>query len=79
MRQTGILPDQDIAALFASGALKSERALDSDQIQPASLDLRLGATAYRVRASFLPGPDSTVSTKLDRLKLHEITSAKLWA
>lgn len=72
MRQTGILPDQDIAALFASGALKSERALDDDQIQPASLDLRLGATAYRVRASFLPGPDSTVAEKLERLKLHEI-------
>lgn len=72
LRQTGILPDRDIAELFSSGALKAARPLDSDQIQPASLDLRLGERAYRVRASFLPGPDSTVSTKLDRLKLHEI-------
>ncbi|KRA00072.1 2-deoxycytidine 5-triphosphate deaminase [Mesorhizobium sp. Root157] len=72
MRQTGILPDQDIAALFESGALKTPRALDSDQIQPASLDLRLGDKAWRVRASFLPGPNHSVADKLDRLKLHEI-------
>lgn len=71
MRQSGILPDQDIAALFASGALLAP-SLDADQIQPASLDLRLGATAFRTRASFLPGPNSLVSDKLDRLKLHEI-------
>lgn len=72
LRQTGILPGHDIAGLFASGALASRRPLDADQIQPASLDLRLGEKAYRVRASFLPGPNSLVSAKLDRLKLHEI-------
>lgn len=72
MRTTGILPDRDIAALFDAGALITERPLDADQIQPASLDLRLGNKAYRVRASFLPGPGSTVADKLDRLKLHEI-------
>jgi dCTP deaminase len=70
--RTGILPDREIAALFASGALTSGRALDADQIQPASLDLRLGATAYRVRASFLPGREHKVLSKLERLKLHEI-------
>ena len=72
MRQTGILPDQDIAALFESGALSTPRALDPDQIQPASLDLRLGEKALRVRASFLPGPGHSVADKLDRLQLHEI-------
>lgn len=72
MRQTGILPDQDIAGLFQSGALAAPRPLDADQIQPASLDLRLGERAYRVRASFLPGPEHPVAAKLDRLKLHEI-------
>ncbi len=72
MRQTGILPDEHIAALFSQGALASARPLDADQVQPASLDLRLGEKAYRVRASFLPGPDSLVADKLDRLKLHEI-------
>ena len=72
MRQTGILPDKEIAALFQSGGLAAPRPLDDDQIQPASLDLRLGDRAYRVRASFLPGPNSRVADKLERLKLHEI-------
>ncbi len=72
MRQSGILPDQDIQALFDSKALTSRRALDGDQIQPASLDLRLGETAYRVRASFMPGTFATVQDKLDIYKLHEI-------
>lgn len=72
MRNEGILPDRRIAELFADGRLASRRPLDADQIQPASLDLRLGEKAWRVRASFLPGPASTVAAKLDRLKLHEI-------
>ena len=72
VRETGILSDRLISQLFDSGNLLSTKALDSDQIQPASLDLRLGAKAYRVRASFLPGPNSTVDEKLQRLKLHEI-------
>jgi len=72
LRTTGILPDRDIAGLFASGALSASRPLDADQIQPASLDLRLGDTAYRVRASFLPGERYRVADKLERLKLHEI-------
>ena len=73
MLKTGILPDAEIAALFSQGALKAERSLDDDQIQPASLDLRLGSVAYRVRASFLPGPRHLVAEKLERLKLHEIS------
>lgn len=72
MRKTGILPDQDIAALHRSGGLISPRPFDADQIQPASLDLRLGDRAWRVRASFLPGPAHDVADKLERLKLHEI-------
>jgi len=68
----GILSDRAIRALFDHGGLKAGRALDADQIQPASLDLRLGATAYRVRASFLPGPLSKVTDKLARLSMHEI-------
>ncbi|KQT52167.1 MULTISPECIES: 2'-deoxycytidine 5'-triphosphate deaminase [unclassified Aureimonas] len=68
----GILPDREIAALYSAGAISSIAALDADQIQPASLDLRLGKTAYRARASFLPGPNATVSDKLKRFSLHEI-------
>ena len=72
IRKTGILADRAIRALFDGGRLASEAPLDEDQIQPASLDLRLGAKAYRVRASFLPGPSHLVSDKLERLKLHVI-------
>lgn len=72
VRETGILSDRLISGLFESGKLISAKPLDSDQVQPASLDLRLGKKAYRVRASFLPGPNSTVDEKLQRLKLHEI-------
>src|SRR5262249_58321472 len=64
---------QMIAGLARDAA--SEQAYDfvPDQIQPASLDLRLGEVAYRVRASFLPGPRTTVAKRIDELKLHEIT------
>jgi dCTP deaminase len=68
----GILSDRAIRALSDGGKLISGRPLDADQIQPASLDLRLGAKAYRVRASFLPGPASAVEDKLARLSMHEI-------
>ncbi|WEZ84613.1 2'-deoxycytidine 5'-triphosphate deaminase [Rhizobium sp. 32-5/1] len=71
-RATGILADRAIAALFETGRLISEAPLDGDQIQPASLDLRLGSRAFRVRASFMPGPNHRVADKLDRLKLHVI-------
>ncbi|MCE1234737.1 MAG: 2'-deoxycytidine 5'-triphosphate deaminase [Hyphomicrobiales bacterium] len=68
----GILAAQDIRELAASGAISTARPFDADQIQPASLDLRLGARAYRVRASFLPGPDLSVEAKVRALTLHEI-------
>lgn len=58
----GVLADRALAALFESGAIKSLSALDDDQIQPASLDLRLGFEAHRIRASFLPGGRSVADT-----------------
>lgn len=70
--ETGILPDRMIAELAGQGAIRLERPLAEDQVQPASLDLRLGKVAYRVRASFLPGPGAKVSSRIDALKLHEI-------
>jgi len=66
----GILPDRMIVALAASGAILPATDFVPDQIQPASLDLRLGEVAYRVRASFLPG-STTVAQRIDELKLHE--------
>src|ERR1044071_4964045 len=70
--ERGILPDERIAALAASGGIVPARDFAADQVQPASLDLRLGPVAYRVRASFLPGPNTTVQSRIDSLKLHEI-------
>jgi dCTP deaminase len=69
----GILPDRMIAALAEGGGIRAARAFTADQIQPASLDLRLGAVAYRVRASFLPGPGTTVAKRIAELKLHEFS------
>jgi dCTP deaminase len=43
-----------------------------EQVQPASIDLRLGPVAYRVRASFLPGPDATVPEKIAQLDGYPI-------
>ena len=75
-RKTGILPVQDIRTLVDEGAVRPARALTATQIQPASLDLRLGDIAYRVRASFLPGGGSdaraSVTDRLRDLSLHEI-------
>jgi dCTP deaminase len=67
----GILPADRIMAMVESGAIGLERPLDPGQVQPASLDLRLGKIAYRVRASFLPGPDNMVADRLTRVTLHE--------
>lgn len=68
----GIFSAQLIRRLAAQGAILFPRAPDADQIQPASLDMRLGPRAFRVRSSFLPGPHHDVASRIDQLKLHEI-------
>ena len=72
---SGILPDRMIAAMADDGLIRPAYPFVESQIQPASLDLRLGDIAYRVRASFLPGPGATVAERIDELKLHEISLA----
>ncbi len=71
-RANGILPAQAIRGLIAEGKVQLAQPMLQDQLQPASLDLRLGACVWRVRASFLPGPDATISDKLGELALHKI-------
>jgi dCTP deaminase len=67
----GILPVQAIRALIEAGHIELAQPLLANQLQPASLDLRLGGQAFRVRASFLPG-QGAVAAKLQDLKLHTI-------
>jgi dCTP deaminase len=58
-RIKGMLPSQEIRDLIANGHIKGSPEISEQQIQPASLDLRLGDVGYRVQASFVP-KDSTV-------------------
>ncbi|WP_208353473.1 2'-deoxycytidine 5'-triphosphate deaminase [Pseudaestuariivita rosea] len=68
----GVLPSQMIEALVRDGALQASDPIRPEQVQPASLDLRLGAVAYRVRASFLAGQGATVASRLDEFEMHRI-------
>ena len=72
-RSTGLLPSQMLRGAIALGhEISATVPIVDEQIQPASLDLRLGEVAYRVRASFLPGTRHTVKDKLDQLSMHRI-------
>lgn len=70
----GIYPQQSIKRLIADGGVRATSLIADDQVQPASLDLRLGSKAYRLRASFLPGKGRTVSECLgdSDIVMHEI-------
>ena len=68
---SGVFPARFIERLAKGGAIMAP-PFDADQVQPASLDLRLGDVAYRIRASFLPGPDYTVAERIESLTLHEL-------
>ncbi|HEX2554596.1 MAG TPA: 2'-deoxycytidine 5'-triphosphate deaminase [Microvirga sp.] len=70
--QDGIQSAGAIRRLAEAGIIATARPFAPDQVQPASLDLRLGDRAYRVRASFLPGPNRPVRDRLETLQLHEI-------
>src|SRR5271154_1336398 len=69
---TGIIPSQKLAELIGQGHVHAESPIGSEQLQPSSMDLRLGSVAYRVRASFLPSKESTVASKLAAFTLHEL-------
>jgi len=68
----GILPCQAIEALVEAGAIEAGAPLAEGQVQPASLDLRLGRRCWRVRASFLAGPGRTVAERLKAVAMHEL-------
>ena len=63
----GILPVQHLQQAIHDGAILADQQITAAQLQPASLDLRLGIDAWRVQASFLPGSKMTVADKLANL------------
>jgi dCTP deaminase len=79
-RTTGILPSQSIRELIAKGRIVGNRTITEEQIQPASLDLRLGDIAHRVQASFLPGPGGKVEARVKELRMArvDLTSAAVF-
>ncbi|MFV0490718.1 MAG: 2'-deoxycytidine 5'-triphosphate deaminase [Pseudorhodobacter sp.] len=70
--QPGVLPVQALRRLIAEGAITARPAIETAQIQPASLDLRLGQVAYRVRASFLAGKGNKVADRLAEFEMHRV-------
>ena len=71
-KPAGVLPYQTIKEMISQNTIEAETAIKNSQIQPSSLDLRLGSKAWRLQASFLPGADFTVADQLHELAMHEI-------
>ncbi len=68
----GVLPAQGLRDMLARGQIRAQAPVTPDQVQPASLDLRLGTVAYRVRASFLAGHGRRVSERLPEFEMHRM-------
>lgn len=69
-RKHGILSDTHLKTLIRGGAIDANPAVTDSQIQPASVDLRLGTKAYRLISSFLP-ERSEISARLNVLDLYQ--------
>jgi dCTP deaminase len=68
----GVIPNQQISDMINAGQITGDVPVDPAQIQPASLDLRLGTVAYRVRASFLAGHGAKVADRLSEFEMHRV-------
>ena len=71
-RPNGVFPSQAISAVLRDGGIDSDEDIAAEQVQPSSLDLRLGSIAYRVQASSLPGPETLVGDKIRDFEMHAI-------
>ena len=71
-QKKGALPAQQITALYKQSYIRCTIPLTDDQIQPASMELRISEKCWEVEASFLPGKKTTVSQKISKLKKREI-------
>ncbi len=67
LRGNGIIASQHLNAMVEAHEIDALGGIIPDQIQPASIDLRLGRRAHRVKASFLPGPNAMVMDKVRAL------------
>ncbi len=76
MKATGVLPAQELRQMIAGGAILADPPVTAAQVQPASLDLRLGTVAYRVRASFLAGHGARVADRIAEFEMHRIDLAQ---
>ncbi|MFN7225334.1 MAG: 2'-deoxycytidine 5'-triphosphate deaminase, partial [Paracoccaceae bacterium] len=72
MTATGVLAAQHLRQMIASGSIRASAGILPAQVQPASLDLRLGLVAYRVRASFLAGKGRPVADRLTEFEMHRM-------
>lgn len=68
----GVLADTQLKQMIARAEIAADPAVIPEQIQPASLDMRLGPVAYRVRASFLAGQGRTVAERLTEFEMHRV-------
>ncbi|MSQ14247.1 MAG: 2'-deoxycytidine 5'-triphosphate deaminase [Dehalococcoidia bacterium] len=72
LNNTGVLPYQRLKEFVGAGYIRASEPITEEQLQPASLDLRLGTVGYQLRASFLPGKSSTVESKLEELAIQKL-------
>ena len=68
MRQTGAVPSQILEDLISTGGVSVTEPIPEKNIQPASLDLRLGARGYLVKAAFLPRAGETIEDALQNYR-----------
>ena len=66
-RTTGVVPSQLLRHMVDAREITALEEIEPGQVQPASLDLRLGDVAYRIRSSFLPGPEHTVADRIESM------------
>ncbi|MDA0222035.1 MAG: 2'-deoxycytidine 5'-triphosphate deaminase [Proteobacteria bacterium] len=71
-QRPGVLASQAIQTMISDGVIQADLPVPYGQIQPASLDLRLGNIAYRVRASFLTGKGRSVAERLAEFEMHRV-------
>jgi dCTP deaminase len=68
---SGVLPSQALLAARQDWILSGDYMIHPDAIQPASIDLRLGESAWPLRCSFLPDASSTVEAKVRDVAFEE--------